>query len=1496
MAEKAENRENLTVGEIENDKKKILNIGSGVKYGLSTKNEKENRRTESSSQFSLTENPVVDLTNESRKGPLINDGKNGAPNEYAYPASGDKVEDNKKKTKKKKASSDSAEEEDENAIYLSALEKDHIYPLKNKSKKNVDPFFFCRLCNMHLAKKDIDLHREDEDHIYKRKKNSKKEKRSKNSQEKPKANTEVKKEAQTEHKQAAETEKKRISKLPLKSLQEMDEKTSFEDLCCVLEKEKIFPLRKKSIRFPKAKFFCRLCDYHMDAVEDCKKHCRDNRHKRRKEVSNFESKLKNIPSPLPSHLAALDDLVERIFSENGLSEEDVRYREEVTRELEAKLTKDEQLKDVKLVLYGSSLSSVGTKESDVNIDLVVPHKANHAKALMQAFKIIKTLEGFKDVQSHFSSKVPCVMFTERGRGLSCQLTIGSDLAQETNKLLLMYTKCDPRFRKLAVAFRYWAKICRVDCQMEGTVPAFCFVIMTVYFLQQCSPPVLPVLETYKDDKQTPSKKLPTPKHLDVDLVSTQSGMWHSKNTESVGSLWLKMLEFYSLDFDHSVNIICIRQQKVLPRAEKKWNTKRLAIEDPFYPKRNAARSVQSFELFEYIWDCIRISYLYFGLPSNFGSFSETDQSEFLERMSKKAVKNDKSRIKEERPESLEVSDHAEDSENISEEANREKVNSIGELSDCNETGTRGPASCKQACSDKAASPECDVGTKISSSLDCKAGSKEDKQCTDVKSSTAGSSMSQEISQSSSIEELAKGIVDNVVKTALSVFQSQSMESQHDAVNADSGKTSENKWDEVNHGSDFVQMEKADSSMGIQEKNLEYNYVFSLDTLSDGKGPKVLCVICEKEGHLKMNCPEDTLPELHPLPAMTKEHLMILTDVLNKVPMDFAPSWDEVREREAIRRELEQFIQELYPTARLELFGSSNNGFGFRHSDLDLCMTFSDLPVPENLDYVDCIERVTKKLKTHKGLYNVFPITTAKVPIIKFRHRRSQLEGDISLYNLLALHNTRMINLYSTMDPRVKVLGYAIKVFAKICEIGDASRGSLSSYAYILMLIYYLQQCKPPVLPVLQELHLDEKPERMVEGWNAWHFDELATLPKLWEDFGKNKASAGELWTGLFRFYTEEFKMDEHVVCIRQHETLTRFEKLWNGKCIAIEDPFDLNHNLGGGLSRKMHQYIVKALVHGRSLYCTPVRNIPPKFSSPADYFFDKDKLTLGGSPPNDRGCRVCLKIGHIAKECPVVLNRKERDVRERERRQMEAKKQDEREYINQQRDLSHGRNTQQREFPHNQNSHQREHPHNQNSHQGNYVQRGYRRSNSESQDYAPNTRQSLQRQPLPHQYPPMPGFMPAHIPQRDNRSIPNNLPPPQHLSQAYSRPQGGMNITGPPSRQQLNRMPRQDAQFNMSRSPMPRHPDPRMHQNQNHGPYTQGTQLLQGQFPGFQQVVSPPQSPNQGLEPGRVVNPRGQMQMGITVSNEYYRGGNPDQQRYSNPQYRGQPNRPTPRK
>jgi len=46
----------------------------------------------------------------------------------------------------------------------------------------------------------------------------------------------------------------------------------------------------------------------------------------------------------------------------------------------------------------------------------------------------------------------------------------------------------------------------------------------------------------------------------------------------------------------------------------------------------------------------------------------------------------------------------------------------------------------------------------------------------------------------------------------------------------------------------------------------------------------------------------------------------------------------------------------------------------------------------------------------------------------------------------------------------------VKFFAKVCDIGDASRGSLSSYAYVLMLIYYLQQCNHRLSQYYRYIH------------------------------------------------------------------------------------------------------------------------------------------------------------------------------------------------------------------------------------------------------------------------------------------------------------------------------------------------------------------------------------------------------------------------------------------
>ncbi|NXE88015.1 TUT7 uridylyltransferase, partial [Menura novaehollandiae] len=418
---------------------------------------------------------------------------------------------------------------------------------------------------------------------------------------------------------------------------------------------------------------------------------------------------------------------------------------------------------------------------------------------------------------------------------------------------------------------------------------------------------------------------------------------------------------------------------------------------------------------------------------------------------------------------------------------------------------------------------------------------------------------------------------------------------------------------------------------------EFFYQFSKQAFTKGKSPTVVCSLCKREGHLKSDCPEDFKKiELDPLPPLTSKFSVILDQVCVQCYHDFAPNIVEDQAREYIRQNLEIFIRRDFPGTKLDLFGSSKNGFGFKQSDLDICMTIDGLETAEGLDCIRIIEDLAKVLKKQSGLRNVLPITTAKVPIVKFFHVRSGLEVDISLYNTLALHNTRLLSSYAAIDPRVKYLCYTMKVFTKMCDIGDASRGSLSSYAYTLMVLYFLQQRNPPVIPVLQEIYKEpKKPEILVDGWNVYFFDKIEELSVVWPDYGKNTESVGQLWLGLLRFYTEEFDFKEHVICIRRKNLLTTFKKQWTSKYIVIEDPFDLNHNLGAGLSRKMTNFIMKAFINGRRVFGTPIKIFPKEYPSKMEYFFDPEVLTEGELAPNDRCCRTCGKIGHFMKDCPM---------------------------------------------------------------------------------------------------------------------------------------------------------------------------------------------------------------------------------------------------------------------
>lgn len=161
----------------------------------------------------------------------------------------------------------------------------------------------------------------------------------------------------------------------------------------------------------------------------------------------------------------------------------------------------------------------------------------------------------------------------------------------------------------------------------------------------------------------------------------------------------------------------------------------------------------------------------------------------------------------------------------------------------------------------------------------------------------------------------------------------------------------------------------------------------------------------------------------------------------------------------------------------------------------------------------------------------------------------------------------------------------------------ANGGTLSSYTWTCMIINFLQQRQPPILPVLHKIDNEGKDE-------AYFYDDIDKL----RSFGsENKESLGGLLFAFFRRFALEFDYDDQVVSVREGRYLTKAEKGWdtgrNKMSLCVEEPFNVSRNLGNSADvasvrglRCEFQRFLELLVAGEDLktICTPYQPLSLK--------------------------------------------------------------------------------------------------------------------------------------------------------------------------------------------------------------------------------------------------------------------------------------------------------------
>uniref|UniRef100_A0A182N5V0 polynucleotide adenylyltransferase n=1 Tax=Anopheles dirus TaxID=7168 RepID=A0A182N5V0_9DIPT len=149
--------------------------------------------------------------------------------------------------------------------------------------------------------------------------------------------------------------------------------------------------------------------------------------------------------------------------------------------------------------------------------------------------------------------------------------------------------------------------------------------------------------------------------------------------------------------------------------------------------------------------------------------------------------------------------------------------------------------------------------------------------------------------------------------------------------------------------------------------------------------------------------------------------------------------------------IEQIVLNLWPSARVEMFGSFRTGLYLPTSDIDLVVIGQWVNLPLRTLETELINQGIAEPNSVRVL------DKASVPIVKLTDRQTQVKVDISFNMESGVQSAKLIKGFKRDYPVLEKLVLVLKQFLLQRDLNEVFTGGISSYSLILMCISFLQQ-------------------------------------------------------------------------------------------------------------------------------------------------------------------------------------------------------------------------------------------------------------------------------------------------------------------------------------------------------------------------------------------------------------------------------------------------------